>query len=478
MGETGRVLISDAGPRAHRHQFVISRQPFLPDEDWTSQALSNEFHLSHQRDLPVQVLEQDGRSVMLLGHAFALAPGAGPDEMAGRFARIEWPYLYPDPSVLLPIHYGDTPGGPLVTSSPSLAARLGGGAVTSRGIAWSGLNWTPPPGTAVAGIARLMRDQRLAIPTATAERVECPIRPAASVTAARDAMAADLTALAGTLKDRPGTTYLALTAGLDSRTLLASLLAAGTRFECVTQSFDGVNPADIEIAGRISRHLGIRHHVVGPEAFDEAPLRLWREHGLKSYSDADDAYLIPQNQYRFLGAGDLLVRGGCFEFGRRFYASRFTGLDFGNATGTALWSRFEAAAPHPPTVAALDAWLDWRRGHADGFDLVDSFYLDQRAGGWLASVEHGLDMLPGHSFPMANCSRILSALITPAEADRANGRLQRDVIRLLEPGLLRFPVNPVGFGERATRVLHRTRDGIKRRIKRVLPEAMVRRLRR
>ncbi len=472
------MLISDAGPRAHRRQFVISRQPVLPDEDWTSTAISNEFHLSHQRDLPVQVLEQGGRSVMLLGHAVALAPGAGPDDLAGRFAWIEWPYLYPDPSALLPIHYGATPDGPLITSSPSLAARLSGGAVTRREIAWSGLNWTPPPATLIAGIATLMRDQRLAIPSATAERVDRPIHPAASVTAARDGMAADLTTLAGTLRDRTGTTYLALTAGLDSRTLLAGLLAAGTRFECVTQSFDGVKPADIEIAGRISRHLGIRHHVIGPEAFDEVPLRLWREHGLETYRDADDAHLIPQNQYRFLGAGDLLVRGGCFEFGRRFYASRFTGLDFGNATGTALWSRFETAAPHPPTVAALDTWLDWRRRHADGLDLVDSFYLDQRAGGWLSAVEHGLDMLPGVSLPAANCNRILSALITPGEADRLDGRLQRDVIRLLEPGLLRFPVNPASLGDRAARLFHRTRDGVKRRLKRVLPDAVVRRLRR
>jgi hypothetical protein len=471
------MLVSDAGARAHRRQFVIARQPFLPEEDWTSQAISNEFHLSRQRDLPVQVLEQDGRRVLLLGQAVALTPGAGPDELAGRFVRIEWPYLHPDPSALLPVHYGDTPDGPLVTSSPGLAARLGGGALIRRAIAWAGLNWTPPPATAVAGIARLLRDQRLLIPTATAERVDRPIHPAASVAAARDGMAADLTAIAGQLRERGGTTYLALTAGLDSRTLLAGLLAAGTRFECVTQSFDGVKPADIEIAGRISRHLGLRHHVVGPEAFDEAPLRLWREHALDSYRDADDVHLIPQNQYRFLGAGDLLVRGGCFEFGRRFYASRFTGLDFGNATGTALWSRFESAAPHLPTVAALDAWLDWRRGHADGLDLVDSFYLDQRAGGWLASVEHGLDMLPGPTLPAANCSRILSALITPNEAERADGRLQRDVIRLLEPGLLRFPVNPLGLGERAVRLLHRTRNGIKRRIKRALPEAMVRRLR-
>lgn len=473
---------SEPGLVAHRRQFVLASAAVLPEPGWLSLAITNELRLSHQPDLPVRRLDHAGRQVTLFGHGLTAATepvGADlAESLAGRFGWIDWPYLYPDAGALFPIYYGNTPEGPFVTSSLALAGRMTDAATGQRQISWAGLNWTPPPGTPVSGFRKLMRDQRLHIPTATAEPIDRALRPAASVEQARDNMAEDLAGISGTLQDRPGTIYLALTAGLDSRTLLAALIATDTRFECITQTFDGVNPNDIEVAGRIARHLGLKHHVIGPEIRDESLTQIWREHSAKTYSDADNIHLLPQNQYRFLKADDVLVRGGCFELGRRFYSSRLVGLDFSNATGAALWSRFETEAPDPQTVAALDEWLDWRRRHDNGLDLVDAFYIDQRAGGWLSAVEHSLDMMPGLSLPAANCGRILSALITPGEADREAGRLQRETIRQLAPGLQKFPINPTSFGDRATKLLRRTKDGLKRRLKQVLPVGLVQQLKR
>jgi hypothetical protein len=79
--------------------------------------------------------------------------------------------------------------------------------------------------------------------------------------------------------------------------------------------------------------------------------------------------------------------------------------------------------------------------------------------------------------PVANCGRILSALITPSVADREAGRLQRETIRQLAPGLLRFPINPTSLGDRATKLLRRTRSSLTRRLKRILPADLVQRLR-
>lgn len=472
---------SELSLAAHRRQFVLASAPVLPEPGWHSLAVSKDCHFSHQPDLPVRRMDRDGRQMTVFGHGLAaMAEPAGSDlaeSLAGRFGWIDWPYLYPDACALFPVYYGNAPNGPMITSSLALAGRITGATTSERQISWEGLNWTPPPGTPVTGFRKLMRDQRLHIPTATPEHIDRALRPAASVEQARDNMASDLTGIAGALRDRPGTTYLALTAGLDSRTLLAALIAADARFECVTQTFDGVNPNDIEVAGRIARHLGLKHHVIGPEIRDEGLTRIWREHSAETYSDADNVHLLPQNQYRFLGAGDVLVRGGCFELGRRFYAARLVGLDLGNVTGAALWSRFEAGAPSPQAATALDEWLDWRRRHDNGLDLVDAFYLDQRAGGWLSAVEHGLDMMPGLSMPAANCGRILSALITPSVADREAGRLQRETIRQLAPGLLRFPINPTSLGDRATKLLRRTRSSLTRRLKQVLPADLVQRLR-
>jgi hypothetical protein len=470
----------------HRRQFVIAKEPVLVNQDWRSLILSNEFHLSHQADLPVRIVERSARRLVIIGQTFAGEDGDGRDDLShdlshalsGRFTWIDWPYLYTDASALLPVYYTDHRAEPLITSSVALAAKLANAAVSRRPIRWGGLNWTPPPRSSVPNLGKLLRDQRLHIPSATVEFVDRAIRPAASFDQAKQRLASDLTAISRAVGKSSGTIYLALTAGLDSRTLLSALLAAGVRFECVTQKFEGVSRSDIEIAGRISRYLGVQHHVIGPNPRTEDPVRLWREHTLETHSDADNTHLIPQDQYRFLRAGDTLVRGGCFELGRRFYASRLKDLTFENASGLDLWGRFETEPPDADAVASLNEWLAWRRRHGSGLDLVDAFYLDQRVGGWLSALEHGLDMQPGISVPVANCGRILSSLITPGEADRRTGRLQREVIGMLEPNLLRFPVNPISLGDRAGRILRRAERTLKQTLKRRLPAGLVDRLKR
>jgi hypothetical protein len=464
----------------HHRQFVIAREPILVNQDWRSMILSNEFYLSHQADLPVRILERNARRLVMIGHTFAGEDSDGPDDLSqvlsGRFTWIDWPYLYTDASALMPVYYTGERAEPLVTSSVALATKLTDAALSRRPIRWSGLNWTPPPGTSASNLSKLLRDQRLHIPSAAVEFVDRSVRPAASFDEAKQRLASDLTAISRSVGERSGTIYLALTAGLDSRTLLSSLLAAGVKFECVTQTFQGVRRSDIEVAGQISRYLGVQHHVVGPNPRNEDSARLWREHTLGTYCDADDTHLIPQDQYRFLKAGDILVRGGCFELGRRMYAFRLKNLTFENASGTDLWGRFEADQPDAYTVASLDAWLAWRRQHSCGLDLIDAFYLDQRVGGWLSALEHGLDMQPGISVPMANCGRILSSLITPGEADRRTGRLQREVIGMLAPNLLHFPVNPISFGDRAARILRRSERTLKQTLKRLLPPGLIGRL--
>jgi hypothetical protein len=86
---------------------------------------------------------------------------------------------------------------------------------------------------------------------------------------------------------------------------------------------------------------------------------------------------------------------------------------------------------------------------------VDSFYLDQRIGGWLAAIEHGLDLLPGRSFQPVNSLPVLRALVTPGIEERLSGELQKDAIRRMAPELLRFPVNPLTAFQNAKKLAHR-----------------------
>jgi hypothetical protein len=459
----------------HRRQFVLSSAPVAPGPDWQSVPISDGFQLSHQSDLPVRSI--DHRT--LIGYGLPATSTASNDlanSLAGRFAWIDWPYLYPDAGALLPIYYGNTPDGALVTSSISLAAKATGSTIEERPIARLALNWTIPPATPLAGFRKLMRDQRLHIPTTEVEYIDRAVRPLGGFEEAKDSLATNLTNILSALRQSPGTVYLALTCGIDSRTLLAASLAADLPIECVTQTFAGVNRKDVEIACRIARHLGLRHHLIGPEDRDEGVYDMWREHSAATYNDADNETLLPQNQYRFLRSGDVLLRGHCFGLGKNYNASRLGGLDFTNATGIELWSRFKGEPPDPAVVAAFDDWIAWRREHDNGLTLPGAFYLDQRIGGWVSLLEHGLDMLPGVPLPPANCDRIFSALVTPCEADRERKRLQRETIERLAPGLLKFPINPVTFRDRAATLLRSGKRGVKERLKQVLPPTLVQRL--
>jgi hypothetical protein len=462
----------------HRRQFVLSSAPVVPGPDWQSIPIPDGFHVSHQSDLQVRSMDDDGRASLLLGYALPATPNTSGDlakTLAGRFAWIEWPYLYPDAGALLPIYYGNTPDGPLITSSISLAAQAIGSTIPERPIARLALNWTIPPATPLPGFRKLMRDQRLHIPTAKVEYIDRALRPIGSFEQARESLATDLTTIVSALREAPGTIYLALTSGIDSRTLLAASLAADLRFECVTQTFEGVNRNDVDIACTITRHLGLKHHLIGPEDRDERVYHMWREHSAATYNDADNEFLLPQNQYRFLQPGDVLLRAHCFGLGKNYNASSLSGLDFSNATGDEIWSRFKPGKPNPEVSTAFDEWIAWRREHDNGLSLPGAFYLDQRIGGWVSLLEHGLDMLPGVPLPPANCDRIFSALITPCEEDRESKRLQRETIERLAPGLTKFPINPVTLRDRATNLLRRGKRGIKRRLKEVLPPSLLQR---
>lgn len=434
----------------HRRQFVLDRQRHAFGEDWRCLDLPDGFVLSYQADLQVA---PEAEGAVLLGAAYA---GSGHGGLAGRFVRLAWPYIEPDSSALLSVHYMAGAEGPVVSSSPALLARLAPPASRTAGrqMSWGGLNWVPGPGSQLAQTRKLLPGQQLDVPRLIVDDLQGGLRPVGSVDEARTILAEELVTTVRQAAARADTTYLALTAGLDSRTLAAALLAAEVKFEVITQVVH--SPADVRVAARICRYLGVRHHVIEPQQRNEAHWKAWKEHSFGSYSDADDNLLIPCNQYRFLGPGAILLRGGCFEIGRRFYATTLAGLGFDNATGEELWRRFEGDhAADADTVGFLDDWLALRRGREGELDLIDAFYNDQRLGGWLAALEQGLDLLPGASVQPANSDRVKEALLAPRPEERTAGTLQQSVVRDLEPRLLRFPINPRGFDHYARRVRSR-----------------------
>jgi hypothetical protein len=448
----------------HKRQFCItrSRQQFGPD--WSHIELPDGFILSHQADLHIQRIRSDTGETLIIGQAFSSVPGSSArGDLAGRFAILDWPSLQTDAAGLMALYYGGAEHRPFVTSSPALAARLQGAEdLVSIQLKWKvGLNWIPSPGSKVTGVTRLMRDQALQVPTLAVEFFPRPVIPLSSFEEARHVLTSGLTHVLSQVGKSHAKVYLALTGGLDSRTLFAALLVNGIKFEAVTQSFPGVNPNDVKVAADLCRRTGIRHMVVSMEEPDiDAPTAI-SLHTADSSDDADHHYLVPGKSYRFLEKDDAVIRGGCFEIGRHFYHHRLGELDLSNATGEQVLSKFTSDA-NIAVIGFLDQWLEWRRTHDNGLDLTDSFYLDQRLGGWLSAIEQTLDVIPGASVQPVNCESFFSCLLTPmSEEERRAGTLQLEIIRHLDSRLLKIPINPISVGERLKNMARTTKRQLK-----------------
>jgi hypothetical protein len=188
----------------------------------------------------------------------------------------------------------------------------------------------------------------------------------------------------------------------------------------------------------------VRHTVIDLQRPPDPELgRMYRLQTSGGINCADLKVLFPGNTYRFLEAGDVMVGGLGFEFGRQKFKEFFDGLDLETASGTELWRRLSRETDPSEFAGFLDEWLAWRRRHPYAFNLVASFYLDQRLGAWAATLMSGFDLAPGATIHPGTGAKILAAMLTPDTDAQMSGRLQRDVIRSLAPGLMRFPCNPV-----------------------------------
>ena len=431
----------------HKRQFCIARSRYEFGPDWRHIALPDGFTLSYQADLPIRRVEIEAGEAIILGNCFSSIPeSVARSDLAGRFAILNWPNLQTDAAGLMALYYGGAKHQPFVTSSPALAAELGATDRSPIQLKWKiGLNWIPSPGSRAVGVARLMRDQTLNISSLAVEFFARPVTPVCSTQEAKHMLAAGLAHVLQQIRKSHEEVYLGLTGGLDSRTLFAALLTSGIQFEAITQSFPGVNPNDLRIAADLCRYAGVRHRVVQMEKPDAEAVAALRVHTADSSEGADGHYLIPGNAYRFVEQDCALIRGGCFELGRRFYHRKIGGLKIAETTGTQILSKF-SPDPNVEMSQFLDEWLAWRKDHDDGLDLTDSFYLDQRLGGWLSAVEQRLDVLPGHSIQPVNCEQFFSSLTTPSHDERRAGVLQLDLIRHLDSSLLKIPINPVSIG--------------------------------
>jgi hypothetical protein len=470
-----------------RRQFVIGPGAVRPSRFWSTTKLLHGLTLSAHRDLPCALRLDSDTAIALLGRAVHVkqprwteaeivdhlrddagdlrAFSASLDGLAGRWVAVLQSggrtYLQTDACGFRQVHYATADGATWAASQPALldtVVRLRPNddpelreflqcpAYAALESAWVG------DATTYRDCHRLLPNHWLDLGAATTRRRSLARRPVPlSRGAAVDASAAMLQSIMAGICARERVS-LALTAGIDSRILLAAAKPVVQGIDLFVDRMGGLDDddADIWVPRELCRRLGlpfdVRNSAVDPPDWFRSLLA----------TNVTAARVLPKTRSIFakLAAGDacLNINGNGGEIGRNFY-------DKYAQERPRPWSAAELAElmgyrPAPRFVIhALERWLqELGPFDRDGWMLPDLLYWEQRMGIWGAQYPAEQDVAVDEFSPF-NCRALLETMVAAPRKDRAAPRYPffRDLMVAMWPEVLELPLNPLRSGDHLNR---------------------------
>ena len=468
---------------AHQKQYVLGPQAVRVRPEWEALQLADGLILSLCPKLRTSRLQSsDGKIYYLLGLAVpADTPGSSIERTfstrhsteieewtgfwAGKWALISATRCWQDAAGLLGLYYRQTTEGLWISSSPAILGGYLPNVGQAKRLPWriaheKGMDWIPAPLTTRENVYKLLALR-------TIDPVSGAIRPV-RFSAARSSATKDVGVLADTLRTVMGNwgglafreRTVGLTAGFDTRTVLAAAAAAKVDFHAFTDVHELLARADHDLPPRLAARVGAVHRFHDNPGMDGVDIRA-RQAAVIAHMDR--AIFHPTAAMCVTGRADhmhdpglTIAAGHGFEIGRCAHWARFfrSGLSERAPTPGGLLRSFFSARPKPHALW-LDAMTTWRRSLTDAIpldlDWRDRFYLEQRFGAWASTVQRTLDVLDGTFFYPANCLWIAHLLLQYSPRERRMGHAQRSVIGLLAPPLAQMPFNPEPLGTRLRR---------------------------
>ena len=439
--------------RAHRRQWLIAASDQIPGipENFQVRSLGDGLFLHHDTELRIDDSVPGILTLGLLVGDAASTPAELRHHHSGRFVTIEHSRLFLDATGSMAVFYAEHPDVVVCASSIALIVQVTGAPTLARQLKWIGksMNWDPSPSCRALGFKRLFSDQALDLKSGKPQHVPRPLLP---VKGDPGALLADyLKRYMEALKALPASIYLPLTAGYDSRTILAAAIAQRVEFTAFTDVRGGRSTVDAYIARRLARTYGFRHISNWPGPTDEAGLQAYSIHTAGCEGDTGSTK-IRDRLYDVVPQGAVTLSGGVFEVGRVYYGKRLGSIDFEDPKRAALAIAEEFLTQDSSVVEALEQWILYRQMHpVTGMTMVELFYLDQRLGGWASANRQSSDSTGLNGLTPMNSWEAISILLSVPSDKRANATVQTDAMELLLPGIIaaerlnpRFPHDLAG----------------------------------
>lgn len=430
--------------KLHSQQFVAGPEKVQPSPDWVHSPLTGWGTLSRSSALRTQIVrDRDGVEWTLLGlplgcpapaEQIAVANTRAIPEVyrnwTGRWVLFGNEECHMDAAGLLGCFFK----GGRVSSSAGLLS--GDESPISRQVGHGvGIDWYPLPTSRWSSVRRLLPSQIL---HASGEIYPRRLLNAVPYQRSYDAVLDELehfllTAVRAAAEH--GSVSIPLTAGYDSRLILATACKAQIAVRTYTQGFANISHADRTLPKQIADAAGVPHTYIAPGPAKAEKYRIYDEHTGGHCVDRDREF-VAKGEWDWTTSSDVILRGGCFEMGRCFYYDK---LD-------RTWSVdhiVKAFREHDPTVRdALGQWIEWCTTHPELMDFRDRFYWEQRLGAWLSALEQSLDLLPSSRALIANSHRYYELVMELPEPVRRESQHHVDLVKRLAPHLQQFPYNP------------------------------------
>lgn len=235
---------------------------------------------------------------------------------------------------------------------------------------------------------------------------------------------------------------LSLTAGIDSRLVLAASRSITKHLRCATvrQARMADTNADLLISKRLAEKAGLRHDVVraAVSTSPEFSLAFKRSVYLAHDRYGADAEAILGH----FGGTHVAVTGSGGEVGRCFFYKYLPRWRRDALRATDL-AKLQNMNEHPYALRFFEEWLQEAR-QLGQINLLDLFYWEQGQGNWLAMTQLEFDIAWRDIFTPYNCRTLLETFLSVDERYRRGPgyRLFKGTIEYLWPEMLSEPINP------------------------------------
>lgn len=437
-------------------------EPIFPNDRQKDITLPNDLLLIYEKHL--HICSNGDNTAVLIGDAWQADPAKdSPEDIirtfnesttienvyqeektwCGRYVLIVNNWLFLDFCGTLGVFYAD---GPQISSSYRLLCESCGLNVVYPDTLGEGLmNFVPGPLTPTKGVMRLLPGEIINI--ATGERQTRPLNPDGVWNAENDHERIKVldkyfsTSLRNMAKHFSGSTlWLALTGGIDSRTLMALLESAGVEYKAFTCWHNHISEGDKILPRKLANAVNVPYKFIEQRQENYLANREeeYRKHTGGMANDGDKP-MYAHGQYQELDPGHqaVLLRSAIWGCPRNYYKGKFSSKE-----AIAMEKCFDAtrvfpkAKKHELYEESLRQWEGIVKNDALNKDisLWNRLMIDIRQGAWLSSIEQGFDLMDGiTSVECCNSRLFFSIQLGFSEKDMLMKKHEMDIVKQLCP---------------------------------------------